>query len=40
MGLRAIEWLAGSMPNGIFDKGWKVYGKGALYGASGIIAEI
>lgn len=40
MGLKAIEWLAGTMPRGLFEKSWKVHAKGALYGASGIVAAI
>lgn len=40
MGLKALEWLAGTMPQGLFQAPWQIHAKGALYGASGMVASI
>ncbi|MEY4631836.1 MAG: 2-aminophenol 1,6-dioxygenase subunit alpha [Pseudomonadota bacterium] len=40
MGLKALEWLAGTMPQGLFQAPWKIHAKGALYGAAGMVASI
>lgn len=40
MGLKAVDWLRGTMPEQTFAEPWRVFAKSPLYGASGIVARI
>lgn len=40
MGLKAVQWLEGTMPEQKFVKPWQVLAHGPLYGASGLVALI